>query len=255
MLSDWQIKKISEKVLRETGIVITEDRSSVLKNKFYKFLKAKSNLDVSTCFSLILENDEIFREFLDYLTINHTLFFREQIHFFDLAERVKLKGQKKVKIWSAACSIGAEPYTICMVLEDLKANYKILATDIDRSALETAKSAKYPLNMLDQIPKTYRKYVNIYDDHFEINQVLKEKVIFETINLIHIPDNLKPELDAIFCRNVFIYFNFEQKIACLEHLKELLLPGGVIYLGLSEFIPSHIPGLKFIGKSIYIKEA
>lgn len=255
MLEANQIKVLRELIHAKAGISLGEDKAGMLTAKFEKFCRLKSSLNPEAALNLLQVDENVFNEFLNLITVNHTFFFREPEHFEYLKQLITANPQGKIKIWSCACSFGQEPYSIAMVCEEVGCDYKILASDVDQNALMHAQTGVYDRRSLSEIPEEYKKYVIVRGDNFEIKPEIRRKVTFTHINLVEIPDNIKPGFLAIFCRNVFIYFEKSLKIRCMRRFAELLSDHGTVFLGLSEFIPEKIPGLRFVGRSMYVKES
>lgn len=192
--------------------------------------------------------DAEFAHFIDILTTNKTDFFREPSHFPCLQRVVsalleKNCGQGRViKIWSAACSNGAEPYTIAMVLADMAASqrfrFSILATDICTKVLEEGRRAVYSREMIDQVPEAYgRRYVmrsRSARQDARIVPELRRLVRFERLNLMDDNYPVDNDVDVIFLRNVLIYFERAGQQRVITHLVRHLRPGGHLFLGHSE---------------------
>ncbi|MCS6961317.1 MAG: protein-glutamate O-methyltransferase CheR [Deltaproteobacteria bacterium] len=251
-ISTSDLERLKTKILEVTGIVFDETKDLLLTNKIQKFGLAKQ-LAPGQALQLILADPDGFDEFINFVTVNHTYFYREPEHFEHLLASLKENQSNPVKIWSAACSFGHEAYTIGIVCEIAGKNYKILATDIDTKALTVARKGVYPVKQLAKLPEPFRQFFTHEGAHAYVREKIKQNIRFEFLNLVNTPYPLKPTFDYIFCRNVFIYFEHEQKIKCLKHLAPLLKVGGYLYVGRSEFINVKIEGLEFKGHSIFQK--
>lgn len=207
---------------------------------------------------LISSNQEMKRIFLDYITINVTEFYRNK-EIFDEFETI-LKDYLAPKfnhlnIWSAACSIGAEPYTIGLILEEnnIKLNGKILATDIDDIVLQKARRGIYQerdlKNMDNNQINTHFKNI---DNKYHIKDNIKDMVNFKKHDLIL--DKYPSGLHAVICRNVTIYFKNETKDEIYRKFNQSLVPGGVLFTGATESIynPEKL-GFKKLSTFIYEK--
>jgi len=195
---------------------------------------------------------------LDALTINETGFFRNRPQFklFEgvvlpelVAEAVAARRQS-LRIWSAGCATGEEPYSIAMsVLEVLRHpkpwKIEIFASDLSLSALEKASRGAYPERRLKDIdPERLQRYFAPNGDGHVISEVVKRLVIFDFHNLMH--DNGLREMDVIFCRNVLIYFDPEEQVKVLNRFVRALRPGGYLFLGHSESVLGLTENLKFV---------
>lgn len=249
---------------------------------FYKWVKSNLNLDldaykenqlqrriatvmrsagVSTLqeYAKLIGSDiEVKRIFLDYITINVTEFFRNKEifqEFEDVLVNVLVPKFRNVKIWSAACSIGAEPYSIAMIMDkhNLTKNTKIVATDIDDNILKRAKEGVYKQHETKGLTKEdLAKHFNYDDNTYSIYDNLKEIVSFKKHDLIL--DNYEKGFHAVVCRNVFIYFKDETKNEIYKKIYDSLVPGGVFFIGATESIynPKNF-GFKKLSTFIYEK--
>lgn len=208
---------------------------------------------------LIDKDEQVKRIFLDYITINVTEFFRNK-EIFDEFEsiimNVLIPKFNSIKIWSAACSIGAEPYSIAIILERNNAikKSKIIATDIDDTILKKAKKGvykDYEIKSLSQ--EDLNKYFSYNNDKgYEINDNLKSIVSFKKHDLIL--DDYEKGFHAVVCRNVTIYFKNETKNEIYKKIHDSLVPGGVFFIGATESIynPENF-GFKKLSTFIYEK--
>ncbi len=231
--------------------------------KFEKFVRKEFNLDLSGYkpaqlhrriltimsragaenldeYMVLIKKDKGIREkFLDYVTINVTEFYRNPQIFEELKSSIKseLNYNRPLRIWSAACSIGAEPYSISMMLKEMtpSVRHKILATDIDSNILTKAKAGEYVSADIKNIPKDQlNKYFKQREEKFIVNQEVKELVTFKRHDLIL--DNYESGFDIIVCRNVVIYFTNEVKEKIYEKFSKALNPGGLLLIGATESI-------------------
>ncbi|MXP27635.1 protein-glutamate O-methyltransferase CheR [Porphyrobacter algicida] len=204
------------------------------------------------------------------LTTNHTHFFRESHHLDHLRMHLqqpwldRLDAGEQVRVWSAGCSSGEEAWSILQSIMGTKqanceraerGNLRLLASDIDRNVLRVASAGHYPIDTLAGIPAELAKlWVVREGDGFSISPRLRNFACFQMLNLIG-EWPLRQRFDAIFCRNVMIYFDGPTKQRLVERLAEMLLPGGILYIGQSERITKDaLPELMEIGPTIYSKE-
>ena len=194
-------------------------------------------------YKAISTREEKLREFLDYLTINVSEFFRNANRWWELKDKVfplifKETGQKKLKLWSAGCATGEEPYSLgVLALETGLTNPQpVLATDIDRGALAKAQAGIFQKRQLVNAPPEWiSKYFSEIDANtVQVKTVVKEKVNFRQQNLIK--DPFDSGMDVILCRNVVIYFSPETKSALYEKFFNALRPGGYLMTGSTEQI-------------------
>lgn len=208
------------------------------------------------------------RAMVTALTTNHTHFFREAHHFDHLRDvlmpRLKERARDhSVRIWSAGCSSGEEVYTIAMCLLGrdradaawLKnADVRLLATDISTPVVEAAQRGVYPAAARESIPEPYRSaWLSPHAEGFELAPEARAMVMARTLNLFE-EWPMRQLYDAIFCRNVMIYFDDKAKAELEARLTERLAPGGVLYIGHSErLIASAQHGMSAAGQTIYQK--
>lgn len=207
---------------------------------------------------LIEEDEEVKKAFLDYITINVSEFFRNKDIFKEFESVVVNRLSKKfnsLKIWSAACSIGAEPYSLAIILDKngIRPRQKILATDIDDGILERAREAVYKEHEVRNVDKkTLDEYFRQKDKLYHLEPRIKNMVQFKKHDLIL--DDYEQGFHAIICRNVVIYFKKETKDMIYKKIADSLVTGGVLFTGATESIynPKSF-GLKKISTFIYEK--
>jgi chemotaxis protein methyltransferase CheR len=208
---------------------------------------------------------------IDAVTTNVTAFFREPHHFEYLTREVLPRlvqshpaGKKKIRIWSAACATGEEPYTLAMVLNEFARggscpDYSILATDISSQALGIAQTAIYNEDKIAPIPYLLRKkYLLKSKDSgkkmVRITPELRNRVTFFRYNLMARQFPVPEMQDVIFCRNVLIYFDGPTQKRLISHLSERLAPGGYLFLGHAESINTLNGPVGYVAPTIYRKE-
>jgi chemotaxis protein methyltransferase CheR len=198
---------------------------------------------------------------IDLLTTNETYFFREPAHFEFLQQHVlpKFAAQDSVRVWSAACSTGEEPYTLAMVLADQLGdkNWSILATDINTSVLEVAQSGLYDIGTADKIPRHYLdryclKGVRSKEGLMMMEPNLRQKIRFQQLNLQGDFTRLGT-FDVIFLRNVMIYFNADTKKQLISRMAYRLNTGGYMFVGHSESLNGMTDQLVMKKPSVYQK--
>ncbi|MFL5304727.1 MAG: CheR family methyltransferase [Polyangia bacterium] len=196
------------------------------------------------------EGDPEWREFINALTTNKTDFFREPQHFDLLTRRLlpslrasaaRRPQEPRISIWSAGCSTGEEPYTISMALRDAMRGrhdgYRIMASDVDTAVLQTAERGIYRADRLDGMPNGLksRNFIRARNrDGWQVCDEVRAAVRFQRINLIEEPWPLQERFDAIFCRNVIIYFDRATQLRLFERFARQLAPGGYLFIGHSE---------------------
>jgi chemotaxis protein methyltransferase CheR len=198
---------------------------------------------------------------VDLLTTNETYFFREPKHFEFLQTVIlpALRGQVGLRVWSAACSTGAEPYSIAMLLADQMGGrrWEVLASDLSSRVLNQARLGRYEMEDAQDIPRSMlHKYclkgIGSQEGSFIIRPELRRQVEFRQVNLnADLPDI--GMFDVIFLRNVMIYFDLETKRRVVQRILPLLRPGGYLFLSHSENLNGVSNALKTLRPSIYRK--
>ncbi len=209
------------------------------------------------------ENDAELIEFCNAMTTNLTSFFREAHHFDYLREAVlrpmsqSAHASRRVRIWSAACSSGEEPYsiamTVCEAIPDWQRwDIKILATDVDSNVLATAKRGVYPAERLKNMPPSrIKRFFRLGpDDTYTVAPELRALITFKQLNLMHELPMTGP-LDVVFCRNVVIYFDKSTQRLLFERIAKLQRVDDVLFLGHSESLFKVTERYGLIGKTIY----
>jgi chemotaxis protein methyltransferase CheR len=195
-------------------------------------------------FDMIKTNDNKLREFLDYLTINVSEFFRNDKQWWKMRDQlipdlIKKRGNKRLKLWSAGCATGEEPYSLAIMSAvcGLDASVLVLACDIDQGALAIAQKGSYLKRQLMNAPHEYiSKYFTSSDggETLSVNADIKRRVTWKHFNMID--DAFGSGFDVILCRNVVIYFTPETKAALYVKFYNALAPGGDFLVGSTEQI-------------------
>lgn len=261
-------KRLSTFIYDECGIRMPAAKQSMVESRLRRRSRALEFDTLEAYCRFVLgdgANSEEVVHLINAVTTNKTDFFREPRHFEYLARAIlpalAAKGKPLVRVWSAACSIGAEPYTIAMVMEDYAQNqggpdYAILATDLDTNVLETARKGIYPRDMLEPVPATLRqRYVcmghGARASQARIHPRLRAKVGFAQLNLMEQAYAIGSPVDLIFCRNVLIYFDKATQKQVVTRLIECLAPGGYLFVGHSESIAGFDLPLASVGNTMF----
>lgn len=208
--------------------------------------------------------DEIV-QLLDAISTNVTSFYREKVHFDVVSEYVarwRRAGAQRMRMWSAACSSGEEPYTLAMTVSEIEGmdgvDWRILATDLSTRMLARAAEGVYESRRLDPVdPGLRARYFHrLASDQWQIEPQLRRRILFRRMNLKETPYPLRGPLDIIFCRNVMIYFDDAMRMQVLREFERLLKPGGLLLVGHAESLAGHhVAGLRNLRPSIYEKAA
>jgi chemotaxis protein methyltransferase CheR len=227
-------------VHRELGINLSAYKPEQLNRRINSLMTRVGIKTLDEYSKVIKNNSEQKQKFLDFITINVTEFFRNPELFLDLEKQISkelLPNTPNLKIWSAACSIGCEPYTIGMILNKLAPNgrHNIIATDIDNTILARAKVGEYTKNEIKGVNiADLSKYFSIKDDKYYMESKIKSMVTFNKHDLIL--DRYDTGFDLIICRNVVIYFNNDIKQEIYKKFSNSLKKGGLLFVGATESI-------------------
>jgi chemotaxis protein methyltransferase CheR len=268
-----QYEFIRQLVYEHSRINLGPDKTELVCARLRKRLKALSLESIGEYCELLRSpaGDDEVSDLLDAISTNVTDFFRESSHFEFLEGELLPRWTKgprrnraeKFKVWSAACSSGEEPYTIALVLaEYFRANgdggWGVLGTDISTRVLKKAEQAIYRQERLklpspELLRRYFQKGVGTWDGHFRVKHALRERVEFRHLNLIEWPYPFRESFQAIFCRNVMIYFDRGTQEQLIPRLVEQLAPGGVLFVGHSESLIGIEHKLKCLRPSVYQK--
>ena len=255
VMSDADFAAFSNLIHAKTGIVINEAKRSMLVSRLSRRLRELGLPDCGS-YRCLLESQTATAEqraFISAITTNVTSFFREPGHFEALAGMVpefqkRVASGERVRIWSAGCSSGEEPYSIAMTLKENwptigRADVKVLATDIDPGMGAAARRGVYTGQQVgDDPPALLLQNMSKVADGYAIDNALKENLRFEELNLLsQWPFN--GMFDVIFCRNVVIYFDAQTRMSLWRRFAERLRPGGTLFVGPSERVDSDLEAL------------
>jgi chemotaxis protein methyltransferase CheR len=258
--------KIRSSVKKMLNIDLSGYKDEQMKRRLDSWIIRMGDPSWDAYFSRLTTQENELSRFRDYLTINVTEFFRDSDRWNALKVNIlpgliadirnSKQTDRKLRIWSAGCSIGAEPYTLLMILEELSPTigFSILATDLDRGALEKAKNGG-PFRQ-DEVKNLNEKQLSRYFRKdfppYFIKEEHTKKIIFQEKNLI--TDPYDKDFDLIVCRNVIIYFTSDVKSVLNLKFKNALRTGGILFLGGTEIISRPIEfGLKNMSISFYQK--
>jgi chemotaxis protein methyltransferase CheR len=267
-LSEGEFRRVQKRLLEVAGISLGEAKRTLVISRLTKLVR-KQGLNSFDAYLDFLgtpaAGKDVQQEFVNALTTNLTRFYREDHHFDHLrdyigkvvAERGKGPASgKRLRIWSAGCSTGQEPFTIGMMLlqaypELSSWDFKILATDIDTAVLAKAATGVYPESELSGLSAERAKvFERKGDGTVRVPQAVRNLISFKPLNL-HEPWPIKGPFDAIFCRNVAIYFDKPVQTEMFNRMGDVLSPQGFLYIGHSESIAGGGGKFSLVGKTIY----
>ncbi len=244
LLTDSQFEAFRKLIYDSSGITFSETNRSILDSRLKERLREKGLTDLQEYYKLVTSDQTEFKTFLDSITTNLTRFFRNQPHFDALInyviphvlENKKKTGDTKVRIWSAGCSTGEEPYTIAMLLKDkLPAPYtfEIMASDISLKSLMVGQQGFYPESRITGIPQNYlATYFTKTDAGYQVKPELMKTIKFDYHNLRF--DSGVRNLDIVFCRNVLIYFDEAAQKATIDRFWNAMARNSFLFIGHSE---------------------
>ena len=249
-----------------TGIHLGEQKRELVYGRLTRRLRALRLRSFAEYRELLSQDERELTELCNAITTNLTSFFREPHHFQYLREQVfapllaEGPAGRRLRIWSAACSTGEEPYSIAMtVLESLpnpeRWDVRILATDLDSEVLERARNGLYPAERLSGLSaerqaRFFQEPRPLRPGNRQVKPEVAAWVTFKRLNLME-PLPMKGPLDVIFCRNVVIYFDKDTQRDLFARMSQLQRPGGLLFLGHSESLFKVSESYALIGKSIY----
>ncbi|WP_019960148.1 CheR family methyltransferase [Woodsholea maritima] len=264
-MSEADFQKIKTFIYDRAGISLSDQKRGLVYARLTRRLRDLGLTTFKAYLDYLAEgqDNQEFSNLVNALTTNHTKFFRERHHFDFLRGTAAAQWRKqltrgapsKIRIWSAGCSTGEEPYTIAMTMAhafDLDFDWKILATDIDTTVLSHAKRGQYSVDTARDIPAQvkHRYMRSLGQDLIEVDKQLQSHIRFNRLNL-HGNWPMKGPFDAIFCRNVTIYFDPPTKNKLIQRFIQLLPPGGFLFLGHSETLASRDLDLEPLGRTVY----
>ncbi|MCP3870501.1 MAG: protein-glutamate O-methyltransferase CheR [Gammaproteobacteria bacterium] len=263
-LSGGDFKKFQAFLEDACGIVLGAGKEYLVTSRLSGLMRM---YDINSVGELMIHlqtgrNPRLRTSIIDAMTTNETFWFRDAAHFRLLEDRVlpafAATGKLRIRIWSAACSFGQEPYNLSMVIEDTKVRspsgqiprVEIIATDISTMALEEARKGVYSgmaaSRGLDSGKRN--RHFTVRGDGIEVKPEIKKRVSFRELNLTK-GYELLGRFDVIFCRNVLIYFSGNQKQDILKRMARILNPGGYLFLGSTESLAGHTDQFEMVSES------
>ena len=266
-LTQPQFERIRVLVRQHTGIALSDAKRQLVYGRLARRLRALRLDNFGDYIKLLERGDQTeIEEFTNAVTTNLTSFFRERHHFEHMAEQMlptlaaKPSASRKLRIWCCAASTGEEPYSIAIVLREAQQllggwDVKLLATDLDSSVLATGRNGIYAAPRLEGMDrKRVARFFDVgsgaHEGHFRVRDELRSLITFKQLNLMH-EWPMRGPFDAIFCRNVIIYFDKATQRALFERMAFLQRPGDLLYLGHSESLYRVSTQYELVGRTIY----
>ena len=262
VFSDADFRNLVQLAREYAGIALADNKRNLVYTRVSRRLRALGLSAFRDYREYLASHQDELESFINAISTNLTKFFRESHHFDHFRSHVVVpygaKRGGRFRIWSAGCSTGEEPYTIAAVVRREIANpaaydLRILATDIDTDVLAKAARGEYPLRGMEDIPRQYRDFFQRSNRDAETvlaAEDLRSLITFRHLNLIA-PWPFSGKFDAIFCRNVMIYFDGPTKADLITRFTDALNPGGWLYIGHSESLLGSHPNLQLVGRTIY----
>lgn len=263
-MTPYDFDRATRLIKSRTGIILGNHKEDMVARNLGLYTKKLNLQKVSEYLDHLDYNPSSpeWERFITIFTINHTAFYREQHHFEILANYVKDR-QKPISIWSSACSTGEEPYSIAITLQETipvpDSGVQVYATDIDTVAVERARQGVYTLDRVQPIPqpilkKYFYRGTGSFNGMARVKPNLQKMLEFDVVNLVSgegWPHGRT--FDAIFCRNVMIYFDKPTQAQILERFAKTLKPGGLLFVGHSENFSHMTTSFKLQGQTVYVR--
>lgn len=266
-MNDSEFREISALIYDTCRINLHDGKRELVKSRLAKRMRALCLDGFPEYVEFVKENPDEFTQMVDAISTNFTTFFREPRHFEFLARELlpqfRSERKSRIRLWSAGCSSGEEPYSIAMMLRenipdiDIK-DCKILATDISTRMMQIAARGEYSDRSLSGIPARARsKYFEKAERQggktmYQASAALQRMIAFRYLNLIE-PWPINGKFDVIFCRNVMIYFDKPTQQRLIERFHEALQPGGIFLIGHSESLVGISHNFQYVESATYRK--
>lgn len=263
-LRDSDFNRLAKLVMDVAGIVLSDKKRAFIHSRLGRRLRQLGLTDFGAyCRLLETKDGEDERaNLINAITTNHTAFFREMHHFDYLAKVVlptiagAADASKRLRIWSAGCSTGEEPYSIAMTLRSQQSllkgfDIKVLATDLDTNVIAHAADGIYDRERVEGIPgRLLDRFVSLQDGRGTVKPEVRDLISFAPLNLLH-DWPMRGPFDVIFCRNVVIYFDKPTQRRLFDRYAELLKPDGWLFIGHSESLLGVTERFDLIGRTTY----
>ncbi|MBI9075882.1 MAG: hypothetical protein JEZ02_10755 [Desulfatibacillum sp.] len=272
-LSETEFELFRTLLQNKTGILLKTAKRQTLGRRLARRLEALGMSSYTAYYRMLKagKGHEELRTLINHVTIDQTSFFRAGPQFEILARQVipdvveKNSGLKQIRIWSAGCSRGHEPYSLEMMMQETMRelvawDVKFLATDIDSDSLKYAFRGKYTADEMapvpeEYVPKYFKPLRHSGRRFHVVRDRLRKNILFRRLNLLEVPYPIKGPMDIILCRNVMIYFSRTQKQQIMGEFLRLLPVGGYLCLGASESLIGIDDRFALIGHAVYQKKS
>lgn len=277
MITTAEFELLSGLVRERLGITLGPEKKSLLQGRLQKQLRDLALPDFRAYYEYLLscgDQRKELQQFANAVTTNKTDFFREPHHFEFLAKswlpaivaETHRGRPRSLRIWSAACSSGEEPYTLAFTLLDALGSearswdLSILATDVNTRVLETAANGIYPMERVSTVPRPvlerhFLRGTGKHEGHCRVRESARALVTFRQLNFMDATWPMKKPFDLVFCRNALIYFDRRTQEGLVRRFMQSLVPAGYLILGHSECVHGWFADLKNLGNTVYRKTA
>ncbi|MDG0813667.1 CheR family methyltransferase [Cohnella rhizosphaerae] len=267
-IQDEEFDKLAETIRLHAGIYLRREKKALLVSRLGRLLEQHGAAGFDQYISRLAadRSGRLLSQLIDHISTNHTFFMRETPHF-DFMRDVALPywmpriADRDLRVWSAGCSTGEEPYTLAMLLQDFLGpqagewDSRVLATDISARTLETAALGVYSQDAVRPLPESWKRlyFRRLPDNTVRVQDSLRAQVLFRRFNLMEQRFPFSRPFHIIFCRNVMIYFDERARNQLLRKFWETLAPGGYLFIGHSEGIGRKDLGFSYVSPSVYRK--
>ena len=268
-MTDREFRQLRELVYERLGINLTGKKRSMLIGRLQKLLRTSGFKNFQDYYEYLVNDSgmKAMTELINRVTTNYSFFYRGKSHFEyfvqavlpEVVESFKKRNSRDLRIWTAGCSTGEEPYMLTMLMREFFGNEYglwdggILATDISEKVLTFARQGIYPEARTKEVPVQLRNkyFKKLNDGQMAVNDTIKNEVIFRKFNLINKHYPFKKPFQIIFCRNVMIYFDKQTRDTLLHRFYEKTEPGGYLFVGHSETLGREQTLYKYIMPAVY----
>ena len=262
VFTEKDFEQVCRLIYAHAGISLKPSKQDMVYSRLARRLRANGINNFRDYLVLLESNNEVeWEAFVNSLTTNLTSFFRESYHFPLLAEHVvKQKGRQSFSLWCSAASTGEEPYSMAMTMVDAFGSFtppvSIIATDVDTNVLAKAEAGIYPIERVEKlsaevVKRFFLRGMGVQSGFVRVRPELRAMISFRQLNLLSNSWSIRGPLDAIFCRNVMIYFDKETQLKILQRFAPLLQPQGLLFAGHSESFHNAAHLFKLRSKTVY----
>lgn len=268
-ISDKEFTQLADYIKINYGIYLKKEKRTLIIARLSNVLIEHNFSSFNDYFNYVMADrtGDAMSTLINRITTNHTFFMREKDHFNYFRDKilpylVTTTKNRDLRIWSAGCSSGEEPYTLAMIIDEFLGSEKplwdtkILATDISSKVLDIALQGVYDKVQISNIPSIWKLnyFQKFTDEKMVLINKIRNEVIYRKFNLMDPFFPFKKKFQVIFCRNVMIYFDYETKIKLVNKFYDLTEPGGYLFIGHSESLGRNESQFKYIMPAVYRKE-